>query len=388
MTYVRRMLALVLVACGSLGCASAPPPAMTRPAPPSDINRESAPEDGSTMQMAMAALQPSINDYAVVRVMFATDRNQILSEASRNEFGIKRAKAFSYGTCDVSIPRDHLMGEMETPSIWRLEFRPNPSAHITVLRTQIQDKQRFFADLGASARGAGKQSSLLFVHGYNVSFEDAARRTAQIAYDLGFEGVPVFYSWPSVGKEAAYMADEQSVEWTESGLTQFLVDYLSTPGVDHVYIIAHSMGNRALTRSLAAALKDRPELAEKVGEIVLAAPDIDAEVFRDQIAPAMVALKRPITLYASSEDRALAASKFVHRYPRAGDSGATIVVVPGIDTIDASTRRTDFIGHSYFGDSDSILADMFYMFRGRPVQERFGLFPMRTSEGAYWVFAK
>lgn len=360
---------------------------MTRPAPPSDLHSQSASDDDSTMQMA-STLQPKTNDYAVMRVMFATDRKPIPGESGKVGFGAQRANAVSYGTCDVSIPRDHLMGDMETPSIWRLEFRPDPSAHIVVLETRVEDKQRFFADLGARVQGAGKQSTLLFVHGYNVSFEDAARRTAQIAYDLGFEGVPVFYSWPSVGKEAAYMADEQSVEWTESGLRQFLVDYLSTPGIDHVYIIAHSMGNRALTRSLAAVLKEKPELAAKVGEVVLAAPDIDAEVFRDQIAPAMVALKRPITLYASSKDRALAASQLVHRYPRAGEAGPAIVVVPGIDTIDASSRSTDFIGHSYFGDSDSILADMFYMFRGRLVQERFGLLPMKASNGAYWVFAK
>ena len=129
-------------------------------------------------------------------------------------------------------------------------------------------------------------------------------------------------------------------------------------------------------------------LSSKIGEVILAAPDIDADVFRDEIAPRMTEWKRPITLYASSKDRALEASKFVHRYPRAGEAGPAIVVVPGVETIDATNRSTDLIDHSYFGDNDSILADMFYMFRGRAAKDRFGLIPMQVPAGDYWMFVK
>ncbi len=37
------------------------------------------------------------------------------------------------------------------------------------------------------------------MHGYNTSFDNALYRTAQIAYDLDFDGATFLYSWPSGG---------------------------------------------------------------------------------------------------------------------------------------------------------------------------------------------
>jgi esterase/lipase superfamily enzyme len=93
------------------------------------------------------------------------------------------------------------------------------------------------------------------------------------------------------------------------------------------------MGNRALTRAVASLLTDKPIIRSRLKEVILAAPDIDAEVFKRDIVPALTKTDSPVTLYASSEDLALAASKKVHGYPRAGDSGQGLVVVPGIETI-------------------------------------------------------
>ena len=92
-------------------------------------------------------------------------------------------------------------------------------------------------------------NAFVFVHGYNVTFEDAARWTAQITYDLGFDGAPTFYSWPSRGSVPAYTIDEQNIEWTQSNLRRFLEDFFTRSQAQNVYLIAHSIGNRALTRA-------------------------------------------------------------------------------------------------------------------------------------------
>ena len=124
-------------------------------------------------------------DYAIVKTFFATDRN-LTGKAKPDEmFGASRS-SITYGTCDVSIPRDHRMGQLESPSVWRLEFREDPEKHIVVLGTAISSKDKFFSDVAARVRQSPRNSSLVFVHGYNVTFEDAAKRTAQITYDLGF----------------------------------------------------------------------------------------------------------------------------------------------------------------------------------------------------------
>jgi esterase/lipase superfamily enzyme len=325
-------------------------------------------------------------DFATVKVFFATDRNSTGNAKASEMFGENRSN-LTYGTCEVSIPRDHRMGELESPSIWRLEFRKDPAKHVVLLKAVIASKDQFFSDLVARVRQSSASSAFVFVHGYNVTFEDAARRTAQIAYDLGFDGAPTFYSWPSRGSTAAYTVDEQNIEWAQANLKGFLDDFFARSDAQSVYLIAHSMGNRALTRAVASLMSNKPALQGRLRELILTAPDIDADVFKRDIAPALAATGRPVTLYASSKDLALIASKKVHGYARAGDSGQGLVVVPGIETVDATWVDTSLVGHFYFAEARSVLSDLFYLIReGKRADQRFGLRPVEVPAGRYWEF--
>jgi esterase/lipase superfamily enzyme len=122
-------------------------------------------------------------------------------------------------------------------------------------------------------------------------------------------------------------------------------------------------------------------------EIVLAAPDIDAEVFT-QLAQDIQKAGERITLYASSKDEALVASqKFHGGFPRAGESGRAIVAVSGVDTIDASSVDTGLLGHSYYLGKDSILSDLFNLLRdGNPPEARAGLKPVEERGKRYWIY--
>jgi esterase/lipase superfamily enzyme len=256
-----------------------------------------------------------------------------------------------------------------------------------LLKAVIASKDQFFSDLVARVHQSSASSAFVFVHGYNVTFEDAARRTAQIAYDLGFDGAPTFYSWPSRGSTAAYTVDEQNIEWAQANLKGFLDDFFARSDAQSVYLIAHSMGNRALTRAVASLMSNKPALQGRLRELILTAPDIDADVFKRDIAPALAATGRPVTLYASSKDLALIASKKVHGYARAGDSGQGLVVVPGIETVDATWVDTSLVGHFYFAEARSVLSDLFYLIReGKRADQRFGLRPVEVPAGRYWEF--
>jgi esterase/lipase superfamily enzyme len=159
-------------------------------------------------------------------------------------------------------------------------------------------------------------------------------------------------------------------------------------GADRIHIIAHSMGNRAIVRALEQVVLAGINNTSKpmYHEIVLTAPDIDAEVFK-QLASTINKAANRVTLYASSKDVALAASKRFHGYSRAGDSRDSIVVVPGVDTIDASMVDTSFLGHSYYGDSRSVLSDLFNVLQGgAPPDRRFGMLPRKLNGTKYWAF--
>lgn len=327
--------------------------------------------------------------YAVTRVYFATDRRlDERPQGGRFVFGGERGDVV-YGSCDVSIPRRHRMGQLESRSIIRFEFRNDPNKHVVLLSTEIYDQDQYFDNLRLHVRVSKKSAAFVFVHGYNVSFEDAARRTAQMSYDLGFEGVPVFYSWPSRGTEAAYTIDEQNAEWTQENLRRFLVDFMARSRAKNVYFIGHSMGNRPLTRAVASMLKDNPGYRERVKEIVLTAPDIDAGVFKRDIVPALTANKHMITLYASSTDLAIRASKGVHGASRAGDVTHEVVVAPLVETIDATGVDSSLVGHSYYAETRSILSDLYYLIReGKRAGDRFGLERVESTGGPYWRFKK
>ena len=338
----------------------------------------------------MNSINKEKGNYAWVNVFFATDRKQNNSFDIKPHFSSERGELISYGITTVSIPRDHKMGELESPSIWRFEFHENPDKHIVLLRIKTFDKSFYFKKISKKINQSNKKSAFIFIHGYNVTFEDAARRTAQMSYDLGFDGVPVFYSWPSHGSIPKYTFDEANIKWSQSNIKNFLKDFLEKSDAENIYLIAHSMGNRALTRAYISLVNDNPGIKSRFTEIILAAPDIDADVFKRDIAPIMVKAGNPITLYASSEDIPLKASKAVHGgHPRAGDSGKDLVIVSGIESIDSTNVKTGFLGHSYFADERSIISDMFYIFKnGLRANERAGLNKVTNPNGIYWEFKK
>jgi esterase/lipase superfamily enzyme len=293
------------------------------------------------------------------------------------------------GICEVSIPKDHRVGELESPTVLRLEFHEDPQRHVVLLAVHPEPVDEFYADLRACIDRTARKEAFVFIHGYNVGFQTAVRRTAQIAYDLKFEGAAIAYSWPSQEGLLSYTVDETNVDWTVPHLKEFLRGVAQRSGARSVHLVAHSMGNRALTWALREMVMEQKADCPKFNEVVLTAPDIDADRFRRDLAPAIVAAADRVTLYASSNDEALIASRKVHGYVRAGESGNAMIVVPGVDTVDVSEVDTSFVGHSYYGSNSTVLADLFELMQGsKPPDERKWLRAMRSGALKYWKFLR
>jgi esterase/lipase superfamily enzyme len=247
----------------------------------------------------------------------------------------------------------------------------------------------FYADLRACVDQTTRKEAFVFIHGYNVGFETAVRRTAQIAYDLKFEGAAIAYSWPSQEGLLSYTVDETNVDWTVPHLKEFLQGVAQRSGAKSVHLVAHSMGNRALIWALREMVMEQKADCPKFNEVVLTAPDIDADKFQRDLAPAIVNAASRVTLYASSNDEALVASRKVHGYRRAGESGETMVVIPGVDTVDVSEVDTTFVGHSYYGSNSTVLADLFELMQGsKPPDQRKWLQSMKLGALKYWKFLR
>jgi esterase/lipase superfamily enzyme len=340
------------------------------PAPPADL-----------LDHLLEGATPEDNT-SVVRVFYATDRAENLKGSLHFDADRSASGKLNYGECLISFPKIHKKGNLETPSILKLEFRPDPEKHIVLQSIESFEEAKFLERLAAQVSESATKEAFIFVHGYYVSFENAARRTGQLAFDLEFVGAPIFYSWPSNGKFKDYLKDETNVAWSTPHFQRFLGLVSQHGGAKRVHIIAHSMGNRAVCDALKALSID-PNNHLNFNHLVLAAPDIDADTFRE-LAEALQKVSGQITLYESSNDKAIHASRKIHGNPRAGEP---LLIIPGLETVDASKVDTDFLGHSYFGETWTLLADIHTLLsEDKPAGRRFGLRGIDDPGGKYYEF--
>lgn len=195
-----------------------------------------------------------------------------------------------------------------------------------------------------------------------------------------------FFSWPSQARPLGYFADGDAIAASAPAITDFLVGIATLPSVGEVHVIAHSMGNRGLLAAVGRIAADAESLSgRRFGQFVLAAADVDAEVFRNDAA-AYARLGARTTLYVSDRDKALATSARISFFPRAG-LHPPISIVEGVDTVDVGDIDLDRLSHGYVGNARSVLADMHRLFGdGAPPGQRFGMTTKCDDAGTYWAF--
>jgi len=326
--------------------------------------------------------------FATVRVFYGTNRTPTGEVKAADFYGNERGD-LGFGYVDVSIPETHKYGELETSSRWSVfSYALGEDAlkrkYVLLLKVAALDRDSFRSQLSEHVGNSPSRDIFLFVHGYNSSFEDAARRTAQLAYDLDFDGTPMMYSWPSQASATSYTVDEAVVRVSGRKMASFLNDVLDQSGADRIHLIAHSMGNRAVIEALQRIVAGRqPSGAEHLfGQILFTAPDVDRDYFIDAMQDIKDSADR-ITLYASDNDVALHSSAILHGAPRAGLAGESVISAAGVDTIDMSDVEADRLGHTYFAANQGAIYDLFRMlWRSDPPDRRCGMQHQDTT----WSF--
>lgn len=220
----------------------------------------------------------------------------------------ERGSAPSFADITVSIPPSSVrkVGEVA----WPKKLPSNPATDFAVVKAEELTLQTAKGWLHASVRKSPDHSVLVFIHGFNNRFEDSVYRFAQIAEDTGTDSVPILVTWPSRGSTLAYGYDRESTNYTRDAL-ELLFQYLARdPDIKEVSILAHSMGNWLALESLRQMAIRNGGLPAKFRNVMLAAPDVDVDVFRTQIAD--MGKRHPqFTLFVSQDDRALKVSRRV-----------------------------------------------------------------------------
>jgi len=390
--------------------ASPPPPPVAQPAAPSAPATDSAPPAAPTgaekgQSRSFGGPPPGVpaqsqDEWDVVPVLYGTDRTR-KDEPKRIIYTSERARRLELGHALVTVPKTHQVPNIERPFAIRIPYfqvtvyegAEDPKNHFTIKEMTVLTADQFLAKARERVNGsrAFKDQAVVFVHGYNNSFDYALYRTAQMAYDLKFDGAAFLYSWPSLGDFSGYGYDRESSVQAEPYLRQFLELVVKDTGAKGVSIIAHSMGNLPLLQVLRDLGPSLPPDV-RLNQIIMAAPDVDRNVF-ENIAVDLQKWGRGVTLYASANDRAMqAARRVAGGIPRAGDVPVDgPVILDGIDTIDVTQTSLDYLAlnHSIYAEKSALINDIGLLLQTgeRPPDKRIPILePIESSKGRFWRY--
>ena len=243
-----------------------------------------------------------------VEMVVATTRTR--AETAAVMFAGGRAPEPAFADMVVSIPPDanRQIGVVQ----WPKQLPGNPETDFVTLKADVINKDQAIATFDRLLRESNKSEAMVYVHGFNERYENTVYGFAQILHDSGALGevAPVLFTWPSKGSVFAYGYDRESANYSRDALEKLLQYLVKEPKVKKITILAHSMGNWVTLEALRQMAIRDGRVAAKIKLVLLAAPDVDVDVSREQIE-AMGPDRPHIALFVSEDDHALAASKQV-----------------------------------------------------------------------------
>ncbi len=274
-------------------------------------------------------------------------------------FNGERASALDYARVTVSIPPSHVPDNIEWPT-----SPPGDAATDFVARDEayLDGDKAFVTALNAqlAMRPRGSRRVFVFIHGYNTLFAEALYRFAQVVHDSKAPGVPVLFTWASRGKLGAYVYDTNSATAARDDLEHTLRLLLASDA-DEINILAHSMGNWVTVEAL-RQIKISGDLrhVDKIGFVVLAAPDIDLDVFKSELRR-FGKPRKPFYVVLSKDDKALWLSNFIAGgQGRVGaDANIEELAALGATVIDlTNVQGTDSSNHSKFAQLAEVAPEL------------------------------
>ncbi len=296
-------------------------------------------------------------DTSKVNLLVATTRRP--SGDPGTLFNGERDNLVSMADIVVSIPPDknRKIGEVQ----WPKRLPPNPqtdftTVSVTPIKTDVEKAVWVCSHLTKSRR------VMVFVHGFNNTFEDSVYRFAQIVHDSGADVAPVIFTWPSRASVFDYNYDKESTNYSRDALEQVLRAIAREPEVKDITVMAHSMGSWLTVEALRQMAIRDGRVNPKITDVILASPDLDVDVFAKQYL-AMGPKHPRFTLFTSRDDRALAISRRISgNIDRLGqidpsvEPYRTALEKAGITVIDLTKLKAgDRLNHSKFASSPEVV---------------------------------
>ena len=319
---------------------------------------------------------PDTQQLENVSVLFATVRNRNGHDPKQEYFGGQRGRGRT-GVC-----------KMEYKPIWGMDMIADSLPfHVPEERIRLASVEEFpinqFWDEISAANGRNDGNIVLYVHGYNIGFEKSCTRASIFQRNLDIHDRLILFSWPADGNVMNYTLDEADLTWSVHYIEKLLSELIRRYGAGRIDVVGHSLGGRGVVNAISRMSRNSPD--PLINELVLVAPDMDAQVF-GQLLPEIKPLVRRITLYASENDHALRASQEVHGYPRLGQGGTMLSVYPGVETIDVTDLGQRVAsGHLYHLFNPTVSSDIMRLLnKGESASQRPGLNTDDKNGFVFW----
>ena len=337
---------------------------------------------GKTTQETSISFIDEINkrtaDYdtsKTIKILFGTNRKigEMPAFCSDKYFTIQYDANTKYGTCDVNVPFLHDIGNLD------YDLKKNNDQTYRFLSYESLKSHEFVDKIAIDPY----PEIIFFVHGFNVKFEEAILRAAQIKYDLKFPGNVVVFTWPAGAEEGVlntilinqtYKQNQENAQKTIPVLKAYLSSLLGIG--KKIHVIVHSMGHQIVLPVIRELYQERKQ--KLFGQIILNAPDFESIKFA-QMANDLKNAGDRLTVYCSPGDNALVASSRVNNNKRVG----SCELIEGIDMINVNPIDAPFfgvagLGHGYYS-SRAVLTDLYQVLLGVETNRR--LFIRKSTQG-------
>ena len=308
--------------------------------------------DNATDLIGTAAVPVPVTEIAGNHSIFVATTREASPDAK--VFSNSRSPKLNFARVNVTIPKEHKTGQIERNKPGKPD---DPLQFFTATEVVAFDAQPQFSSALSADIAARGGRAMIFIHGYNTSFDSAVYRATQIAHDSGYPGTPVLFSWASGGSTTDYVYDRESASVARDQLEATL-RLLAQSGARRIDIVAHSMGTWVTMEALRQlAITGDRDLDGKLGDVVLASPDIDVDVFKSQMRR-YGKPEKPFILLLSADDRALRLSGIIAgNKPRLGDyKDAADLAEYGVAVVDLSKEKgMDSLNHTKFADNPTLV---------------------------------
>jgi esterase/lipase superfamily enzyme len=284
-------------------------------------------------------------------LLVATNRKPVSGARAKPWFGSGRASAMTFARAKLTPPDG---GRFSLAAVGLADWR------LDEIEVVAQFNELFAAESG--------RDLLMYVHGFNQTFEMAALDAARLSDGVKFHGNTMVFSWPSKAQLLDYGYDRESAMWSRDALQRVLDEPIATPEVGRTHIVAHSIGTMLTLEALRQLYAQEPTASvERIGSIIFAAPDIDMDVFSSSIER-VGPLANKITVITATNDRALAISGLIAGgITRVGAAEQTHLESLGLRVIDASKQGWGIINHDLFLSNAQIRQVIRNAIDGRPM---------------------